>query len=572
MSVVPVSLGHHFAVSAGHDQAALAAFEILEAGGNAIDAAVAGCLTLCVVYSDQVSFAGVAPMMLYLAERDEVVTLAGVGGWPAGLDVDAYISRHEGMIPEGLQRTVVPAAPDAYVQVLQRYGTRSFSDVATRAIHCASAGFPVHDVMHDYIRQYENSYRQFSDNMDIWLPSGEVPDVGTRLVQRDLAMTLRYLCDEEKSAAGNRIQKLEAVRTAFYEGDIAQAIVKHQRENDGMLDASDLKNFHCQWLPSLSRDYRFATGDIEIHACGAWSQGPAMLEALAILENLDVTTCEFGSDDYLHMVAEALKMTLSDREAYIADPDFIDVPIDTLMSRAYGKSRWQDIDLVHATTDMPMPGRIDRYAPYLPPVIARTEPAKLPADTSIVTVIDGAGNAVCVTPSDTSWDTPVVPGTGLAVSSRGDQSRAIPGHPACIAPGKRPRLTPNPCFARREGQWIMPFGTPGGDTQVQANVQMLHAMFSFNMDLQTAIEAPRIMTHSHPDSFAPHRAEPGRLTIEGRFDDAVAARLAERGHKVEQLADWTHAMAGVCAVHKNLQTGRLQAGADPRRWSRSMGW
>ncbi|MEM6620821.1 MAG: gamma-glutamyltransferase [Pseudomonadota bacterium] len=572
MSVVPVSLGHNYAVSAGHDQAALASFEVLEAGGDAVDAAVAGCLTLCVVYSDQVSLAGVAPMMLYLADSNEVITLAGVGGWPKSLDVDAYIKRHNGQIPEGLQRTVVPAAPDAYVQVLQRFGTLSFADVAARAIRCARDGFPVHNVMRDYIRQYHESYRQFPGNMAIWMPDGEVPEVGRKLVQSDLADTLQHLCDQERAATGDRVRKLEAVRTAFYEGDIAQAILSHQRAHDGLLSASDLKDFRCQWLPSLSRTYRFAAEEVEIHACGAWSQGPAMLEALAILEHFDVTELGFGTDQYLHVMAEALKISLSDREAYIGDPDFVDVPVDTLMSRPYGQRRAAEIDPHVASEGMPAPGQIDGYRPFLSPLMERKTPEKLPADTSIVAVVDGHGNAVCVTPSDTSWDTPVVPGTGLAVSSRGDQARAVRGHPACIAPRKRPRLTPNPCFARREGRWIMPFGTPGGDAQIQANVQMLHAYFSFRMELQEAVEAPRLMTHSHPDSFAPHHASPGRLTVEGRFDDATVEGLAARGHKVERLADWTHAMAGICAVRRDLASGQLQAAADPRRWSRSMGW
>jgi len=165
-----------------------------------------------------------------------------------------------------------------------------------------------------------------------------------------------------------------------------------------------------------------------------------------------------------------------------------------------------------------------------------------------------------------------VPGTGLAVSSRGAQSWAIHGHPSCLAPGKRPRLTPNPCFARAPGRWIMPFGTPGGDTQVQANLQMLLNHLAFGMPIQEAIEAPRLMTHSHPNSFAPHEAEPGRVTVEGRIDEDACKRLAARGHRVDRLEDWTHWVAGLCAVKKDLATGQLEAGADPRRWSRAMGW
>ncbi|MBT6274778.1 MAG: gamma-glutamyltransferase family protein, partial [Chromatiales bacterium] len=202
----------------------------------------------------------------------------------------------------------------------------------------------------------------------------------------------------------------------------------------------------------------------------------------------------------------------------------------------------------------------------------RNEAPRLPADTSIVTIIDAKGNAFACNPSDTSWDTPIVPGTGLAISSRGHQSWAVHGHPSCLAPGKRPRLTPNPCFAVSKGRWIMPFGTPGGDTQVQANLQFLLSHLEFAMPLQDAIEAPRLVTHSHPDSFAPHQASPGRLTIEGRVPEDICDELADRGHDLERLADWTHAVAGVCAVRKNTDTGLIEGGADPRRTSRSMAW
>ncbi|GIT53867.1 MAG: hypothetical protein Ct9H300mP16_10270 [Pseudomonadota bacterium] len=164
-----------------------------------------------------------------------------------------------------------------------------------------------------------------------------------------------------------------------------------------------------------------------------------------------------------------------------------------------------------------------------------------------------------------------MPGTGLAVSSRGQQSWAIRDHPSCLAPGKRPRLTPNPCFGEVPGKWIMPFGTPGGDQQIQANVQVLLSHLVFGMSLQDANEAPRLITHSHPDSFAPHAASPGGLTIEGRVAEPVTNALAERGHQVERLADWTHGVAGVCAVRKDMTTGEIQGGADPRRMSRSMG-
>ena len=572
MSVVPTTRGHHYVVSAGHELAALSAFEALENGGNAIDAGVAAILTLGVVYSDQVSVAGVAPMIVRLAETGEVVTIAGVGGWPRALDVDAFIERHGGAIPPGVRRSVVPAAPDACLQALERWGTMTFRDVAARALRYASEGFPRHPVMLDYVRRYADDFRHWPENVAIWMPGGTVPAPGARLVQADLGRALQFLCDEERAAGGDRMAGLAAVRHAFYRGDIARQILAHQREHDGLLAAEDLASFRCQVVPSVSRRFRLGGEEVEVHTCGAWCQGPFLLEALAIAEAAGAGTMEFGSDAYLHTIAETLKLAFADREGYLGDPDFVDVPIDTLIGDAFAAERSKAIDPGRASPGMPHPGRIPGHEAYVSSVASCGAPPGPSPDTSIVCVIDGAGNGLCSTPSDTSWDTPVVPGCGFAVSSRGAQSRAVRGHPSCIAPGKRPRLTPNPCFALSPGRWIMPFGTPGGDTQIQANLQTLLAHLAFGFGLQDAVEAPRLVTHSHPDSFAPHAAHPGRVTLEGRIDEATGEALAARGHSVERLDDWSHWTGGVCAVRKDLESGEIEGAADPRRVSRALGW
>lgn len=572
MSVVPTTRGHHYLVSAGHELAALSAFEVLENGGNAIDAGVAAILTLGVVYSDQVSVAGVAPMIVRLAETGEVVTIAGVGGWPRALDVEAFIERHGGEIPLGVRRTVVPAAPDACIQALERWGTMTFRDVAARAVRYAREGFPRHPVMLDYVRRYADDFRHWPENVAIWMPGGAVPAPGARLVQADLGRALQFLCDEERAAGDDRTAGLAAVRHAFYRGDIASRILAHQREHDGLLAAEDLASFRCQVVPSVSRRFRFGGEEVEVHTCGAWCQGPFLLEALAIAEAAGAGTMEHGSDAYFHTVAETLKLAFADREGYLGDPDFWDVPLDALLSRPYAVERSRAIDPGKASPGMPRPGRIPGHEAYVPPLVGSEAPPGPSPDTSIVCIIDGAGNGLCSTPSDTSWDTPVVPGCGFAVSSRGAQSRAVRGHPSCIAPGKRPRLTPNPCFALAPGRWIMPFGTPGGDTQIQANLQTLLAHLAFGMELQDAVEAPRLVTHSHPDSFAPHAAHPGRVTLEGRIDEATSEALAARGHRVERLDDWSHWTGGVCAVRKDLESGEIEGAADPRRVSRALGW
>ena len=572
MSVVPVARGHHYVVSTGHELATLAAFEALENGGNAIDAGVAAILTLGVVYSDQVSVAGVAPMIVRFAETGEIVTIAGVGGWPQALDPDAFIERHGGVIPLGVRRTVVPAAPDACLQALERWGTMTFRDVAARAVRYAAEGFPRHPVMLDYVRKHADEFLNWPENVAIWMPGGAVPAPGDRLVQADLGRTLQFLCDEERAAGDDRMAGLAAVRCAFYRGDIASQILAHQREHDGLLAAEDLETFRCQIVPSVSRRFRFNGEEVEVHTCGAWCQGPFLLEALSVAEAAGVAGQEYGSDAYLHTIAEILKLTFADREGYLGDPDFVDVPLDTLTGSAYAAERSKAIDPHEASPGMPHPGQIAGHEPYVPAVAPCSAPIGPSPDTSIVCVTDREGNGLCSTPSDTSWDTPVVPGTGLAVSSRGAQSWAVRGHPSCVAPGKRPRLTPNPCFALSPGRWIMPFGTPGGDTQIQANLQTLLNHLAFGMELQDAVEAPRFVTHSHPDSFAPHAAHPGRVTIEGRIDEATSDRLAARGHRIERLDEWSHWTGGVCAVRKDLETGEIEGAADPRRMSRALGW
>ena len=572
MSIVPVTRGHHHVVSAGHELAALAAFETLDNGGNAIDAGVAAILTLGVVYSDQVSVAGVAPMIIRLAETGEVVTIAGVGGWPRALDTDAFIERHQGIMPLGVRRTVVPAAPDACLQALERWGTMTFRDVAARAVRYAFGGFARHPIMLDYVRRYADDMRNWPENVSIWMPGGDVPAPGDRLVQADLGRVLQFLCDEERAAGDDRMAGLAAVRRAFYRGDVASEILAHQRANDGLLGTEDLESFRCQVVPSVSRRFRFDGEEVEVHTCGAWCQGPFLLEALSIAQAAGVGSHGRGTDAYLHAIAEILKLALADREGYLGDPDFVDVPLDTLIGAPYASERRKAIDPWNASPGMPPPGTIPGHTAYVPAIAGSEEPLRPPADTSIVCVIDGEGNGLCSTPSDTSWDTPVVPGTGLTVSSRGAQSWAVRGHPSCVAPGKRPRLTPNPCFVLSPGRWIMPFGTPGGDTQIQANLQSLLNHLAFGMPLQDAVEAPRLVTHSHPDTFAPHTARPGLVTLEGRIDETTCDRLAARGHRVERLADWTHWTGGVCAVRKDLATGELEAAADPRRWSRALGW
>ena len=567
----PPLLGTRHMVVAGHYLAAQAGFTILEAGGNAIDAGVAAGLALGVVHSDLVNIAGVAPIIIYLAETNEVQTISGLGTWPRNIRPDQFTDTGE--IPVGVLRTVVPAAPDAWITALERFGTMSFGEVAAAAIRFASDGFIMYPLMAEILAANEDSYRRWPENERIYLPNGRPPRAGELFVQADLGRTLQFMADEEKSAAtAGRDAGLAAARAAFYSGDIAQAIVRHQKENGGLLDAEDMASFRVGIEPPVSIDFKGTT----VYACGPWCQGPALLQALKLLDGIDLAGLGHNSPAYVHSVIEALKLAFADRHHHYGDPEFIDVPIDELLSAEYADLRRELIRADTAWPELPPAGdpRTGRAAIGDGGIgdSASADAIAASLDTSYACAIDRHGNIFSATPSDVSSSAPVVPGTGLVPSTRGSQSWTDPNHPSGVAPGKRPRLTPNPALAIRRGEYAMPFGTPGGDVQIQAMTQAFLNVAVFGMNPQAAVEAPRFATYSFPDSFAPHTYHPGRMNLESRIDESVGKHLAALGHKVETWPEWTWRAGAMCLIQSDLTKPLLASGADPRRPAYAVGW
>jgi gamma-glutamyltranspeptidase/glutathione hydrolase len=558
------------AIAAGHYLAATAGFAILEAGGNAIDAGCAAGIALGVLQSDLVDVAGVAPIMIYLAEKREVVTIAGLGAWPRALDPELFMREHGGKIPKGVLRTVVPAAPDAWITALKRWGTMSFGAVAAAAIRLARDGFPMYPLMEASLKRHEADHRGWPSSAAIFLPNGRVPEAGDIFRQTDLAASLQYMADEERAAAGRgREAGLDAAHDAFYRGDIAKKIVAFMKEQGGLLSAEDLAGYHSPVGPPERRRF----GDLEVFTCGAWCQGPVLLQTLALLEGTDLAGLGHNSADYVHRLTEALKLAFADREAYYGDPALVEVPLASLISAEYAAERRKLIRPDRAWPEMPPPGDLGRQAGRgfgdfpRPSGDPNPEP-----DTSYVCVADRWGNLFSATPSDGSYGSPVVPGTGLIPSNRGSQSRPDPRHPAGVGPGKRPRLTPNPALAIKGGDHFMPFGTPGGDVQSQAMLQVLLNRFVFGQEVQAAIESPRFASYSYPSSFAPYDYYPGRLAIEARIPEAVIAELQRRGHEIQRWPDWIWTAGAVCAIDVDKKRGVIEAGADPRRAAYALGW
>jgi len=554
-------MGRRWMVAAGHPLAAQAAARILNIGGNAVDAGVAAGICLGVVHPDMVSFAGVAPIIVHLAKSRETHTVSGIGPWPRSASVEFFKERCGGEIPVGVLRTVVPAAPDAWCTALAQWGTLSFAEVAAPALECAAEGFPISVFSAALIRDNEASYRRWPTSAALFLPGGRPRAAGERFVQPELARTIEIMIAAERRAAGRgRVQSISAARDAFYRGEIAEAICAFHRQEGGLLTREDLAEFSVEVLPAVRTTFR----DLEVATCGFWCQGPVLLQMLNLLEPYDLAALEHNSPHYLHLLTEAMKLAFADREAYYGDPNHVKVPADGLLSKAYAEARRRLIREDRAWLDTAPGDPLGLAAVkngYAPPAL----------DTSYVAVIDAEGNAFSATPSDASNDSPVVPGVGCVISPRGSQAWLDPGHASAVAPGKRPRLTPAPAMAFKGGRPFMPFGTPGGDVQQQAMLQVFLNIAVFGMLPQQAVEVPRVATRSFPDSFWPHKAFPGQLNVEARISPAVADDLARLGHRIERWGDWDWRAGAVCGIVVGPD-GALLAGADPRRGAHAIGW
>ncbi len=565
-------MGARHVISAGHYLAAHAGFMVLEAGGNAVDAGVAAGIAIDVLQTDRVNFGGVAPQMIYRAKDRSVHSIDGLGVWPKAIQPDYFLKAHGGLIPPGVERCVVPAAPDAWISALEHFGAMSFGDVAAAAIRFATEGFPMYPALTRFLTHNRARYERWPSSAKVFLPKGRVPQPGELFVQAELGRTLQFLVDEERRAARRKGRKagLAAVRTAFYQGDIAAQVVKYIRSQGGFMSREDFADYRVSFEPTLKT--RFA--GIEVHACGPWSQGPVLPMALNILKGYDLKSLGHNSPEYIHILVEALKLAFSDRHNHIGDPKFVKVPMQGLLSERYAAYRRSLIDAHKAWAEMPPAGdprTLGKIANrWMPP--PETENGPGPGDTSYICVVDKERNAFSATPSDGSDQTPIIPGVGIVCSGRGTQSWAEPDHPASVAPGKRPRLTPNPALAFKNGELLMPFGTPSGDVQPQAMLQVFLNINVFGMAPQEAVEVPRFATYSFPGSFQPHPYFPARLQIENRIDHAVSDALERKGHKVFRWADWTPRAGSVCAIVNDRKNGVLHGGADPRRPAYVLGW
>ena len=565
----PAVLGKRWMVSSSHYLASQAGALVFQRGGNAIDAGVAAGIALNVLERHLTDFGGVAPIVLFQPGMPGPETIDGLGRWPKDLSLSEYRARHGDDMPIGVSRSVTPAACDAWLTALARHGRLTLAEVLAPNIDLAD-GFPVYPRLARAIAMLEERIRQWPSSAKVFLPGGRAPRVGELLVQSDLAGLFRTLVSIEKSnASKGRAAAIMAARDAIYTGEIARAIVDSQKRNGGAITAEDLASYHVKLEPPAHTTYR----GIDVYACGPWSQGPLVPMTLNLLEGYDVASLGPASLAYLHRYTEAFKLAAADREGFFGDPDQLDVPIRGMLDKAYADERRALIRDDRAWPELPEPGDPWRYEGRTGPAGYRPRVASGVGapDTSYCCAMDAEGNAFSATPSDPALGAPLVEGLGIIVSTRGAQLWTTPGHPSAIAPGKRPRLTPNPALLMKDGRALMPFGCPGEDAQCQAMVQTVCNVVDFGMNMQAAIEAPRVISRSFPWTFHPHAYEPGVLTVEGRIASDVRDGLASLGHVVRDLPDMSPAAAGMCAI-RELESGSLEGGADPRRESYAIGW
>jgi gamma-glutamyltranspeptidase/glutathione hydrolase len=560
----PTVAGSHYAVSSGHPLATAAAMRILDAGGNAVDAGVTAAFALAVLQPDVVSFAGVAPTLIYLKAENRVVSLAGLGYWPAATDVARLRAEGGKSVPEGILRQIVPAAPATHVEALRRFGTISFEQAVTPAMQLARDGFYMYAELRDSLEIHGAEIDRYGENASILRPGGRTPAIGDRFRQVNLARSIERMIDAERKAPGDRAAKLRAAHDCFYKGSIAQDIDAFHRKHGGWLTREDLAGFETPIETPLSIRYR----GFDLYSGDVWCQGHVLLQTLKVLEAIDLESLGWNSVRYLHTIAEAMNLAFADREAYVGDPKFVTVPTKELLSADYAARQRARIDPTKAFGRMPDPGlgKVD-----LSLNASKGEVALAP-DTIYCCVADKYGNAYSETPSDTVYDTPMIDGLGFSPSTRGMQSRLDPGHPLMVEPGKRPRLTPNPALALRDGDFAMAWGTPGGDVQCASMLQVFLNATEWGLSIQQAIEAPRVAPFSFPNSFSPNAYFPGRLCIESRFPEATIASLEKLGHDVELWPEKSWSMGSVCAILRDAATGLLHAGADPRRAGYALAW
>ena len=573
----PMAWGTHGMIGAGTQLTAQTGMHVLWQGGNAVDAAVATALAAGVLEpTASYSLGGEVAFLFYDASSGKVRSVVGQGWAAEKATMDLYQERW-GKIPFGVLSATVPGVISALLAMLEDYGTMRFGQAAASAISFAQDGFPTYQLLNSGITGWHDNIAKYPDSARVYLPQGKPPALGTIFKQPDLARTLSMMAQEETRALGQGLGReagIQAARDLFYKGDPARRMAKALQDMGGLFSVDDFADYTSPWEEPISTTYR----GYEIFTNRTWTQGICLLQALNILEHDDLASMGRNSVEAVHLQVESLKLAMADRERYVGDTDFQDVPVDGLLSKEYARLRRSLIDPNQAKADYPAGDPRGLRAVAEPhrseeaPRVLET-PVGGADGTTYLAAIDAQGNMVSATPSTFSGLSKgmILGDTGILVNNRGCYFWLDPDNANSLEPRKRPRTTPCTFIILKDGKPFMTLGTPGADSQVPSDLQVLNNIIDFGLNVQEAVEAPRFGVNSFPRSPWPHETYPNQLDLEDRVPESVAEGLNDLGHRVDRVGPWG-VSNGFAPVMVDPESGVYVGGADPRKESVVTGW
>ncbi len=567
-----------------HWIASAVGMSILEKGGNAFDAAVATALVLQVVEPHLNGPAGDMPAIFHSATTGETKVLCAQAVTPAAATIEHYKAQGLTLIPgSGLLATVVPGAFDGWMLMLRDHGSMSLREVLEPVVYYARDGHPMLPrVAHTIAGLQEFFEAEWPSSAAVWAPNGEAPKPNALFKNPDLARTYARLIEAGEAAGADRVAQIDAARTEWREGFVADAIFDYlkdacvmdvsDKKHSAVLAPEDMKNWRASYEDTLTYEYEGWT----VHKTHAWSQGPVLLQALAILKGFDLGKMDPMGAEFVHTVTEAMKLAYADREAYYGDPAHSDIPMEYLLSEDYNVER-RKLITAEASTEQ-RPGRVPGFEHLADAYVERAardfnvgqvaaqEPTmshltEKRGDTVHLDVIDRWGNMVAATPSG-GWlqSSPVIPGLGFPLNSRAQMFWLEEGLPTSLAPNRRPRTTLTPSLAEKDGMQLV-FGTPGGDQQDQWQLIWFLRFVHFGMELQQCMDAPLFHSMHFQGSFFPREVRTAEMMLEPNFGAAVIEDLRARGHKVIVADPWT---VGRLTAALREPDGLMRAAATPR--------
>ena len=569
-------------VTSTHWIATAVGMATLEKGGNAFDAAVATAFTLQVVEPHLNGPGGDVPVIVHDTRKGGVEVICGQGPAPAGATIAHYRSLGLDMMPgTGLLAACVPGMFDTWMMVLRDYGTMHLAEVLAPAISYARDGHPLVERANATIATVEKLFREhWPTSAAVYLRDGKVPETGTLFTNPAIAETYTRVL-REAAGPGGREAEIERARKVWSQGFVAEAIdgfCRTQeimdtsgRRNRGVLTGEDM----ARWQATIEEPLTYQYGRYTVCKPGPWAQGPVMLQQLALLKHFALDGLDVTGPEFIHIVVECSKLAFADREKFYGDPDFVAVPVETLLSDAYNDERRK---LIHHTASLELrPGSVEGFGAVVK--LKRAEGAReavgamgageptvgrfgeMRGDTVHFDIVDRAGNMVSATPSG-GWlqSSPVIPELGFGLGTRGQMFWLEENQPASLAPGKRPRTTLSPTMALRDGEPYLAWGSPGGDQQDQWTTQFFLRHVHAGLNLQEAIDAPAWHSEHFPISFWPRTARPGVLVVESRVPADTRKELERRGHVVEVGPAWSEGRLTAAS----REGRRRRAGANPR--------